>query len=258
MFDLHTHILPGLDDGAKTLEEAVEMVRIAAEDGTRAILVTPHSKDVQEASAHDLVHTRLAELREEVDRRGIGIDILLGMENHLTPDLPDLVERGEGYPINGNSYILVELPFTLYPDYAEEVLFKLQLQGYTPVIAHPERQDSIQRDPGIMERLVERNILGQVTATSLVGRFGPEAQKSSSTLLKRNLVHIIASDAHRPKGPRTPVMAEAVEEAARLIGRERAEAMTTSTPQAVLEGRAVRLEPLPGAAGKRDWRFWKR
>ena len=257
MFDLHSHILRGLDDGAKSLEEAVEMIRIAAEDGTRAILATPHSKDVQEASAHQAVRSRSEELQEEAKRNGIDIEILLGMENHLTPDLLDLVEKGEGYTINGSKYILVELPFALYPDYASEVLFRLQLKGFTPLIAHPERQDSIQSDPTIMESLVERDMLGQVTAGSILGKFGPEVMKSAHTLLKRNLVHVIASDAHRPSGPRIPGMAEAVEHTAKIVGRERAEAMVTSTPKAILEGRPVKIEAPLRTRQRKRWRFWR-
>ena len=258
MFDLHSHILPGLDDGAKTLEEAVEMVRMAAGDGTRAILATPHSRDVQEAAAHETVREKVDELRKEAKRQGIDIEILLGMENHMTPDLLELVDRGEGYPINGHNYILVELPFTIYPNYADELLFQLQLRGLTPLIAHPERQEAIQRDPDIMEGLVQRGILGQVTAMSITGKFGSEAQKSAHTLMRRNLVHVIASDGHRPKGPRTPVMAEAVTYAAKIVGPERADAMAVLVPQAILEGRTVDLESLPRPTHKKGWRPWSR
>ena len=241
MFDLHSHILPGLDDGAKSMREAIEMLRVAAEDGTRAILATPHSKDVQEPSAHRQVSDSIETLRSEARNGGIEIDILLGMENHLTPDLPYLVEKGEGYPINGHGYILVELPFHSYPDYVDDVLSELLLNGYKPIVAHPERQESIQRDLSIMERLVERGIMGQVTSTSITGRFGPDVLQFARTLMERDLVHLIASDCHRPTGPRSPAMSAAVEEAARLVGADRATAMSVSIPQAILEGRTVEI-----------------
>ena len=258
MFDLHSHILYGLDDGAKNLEEAVEMLRIAARDGTKAILATPHSKDVQEASAHDLVRERVDALGREAEKQGIEIRVLLGMENHLTPDLPELVEQGDGYPINGHNYVLVELPFTLYPIYADNVLFQLQIRGFTPIIAHPERQESIQRDPSIMERLVYRGMLGQITSTSILGKFGPEAKESAHTLLKRGLVHVIASDAHQADGLRVPGISEAVKHAAKLVGSERAEAMAVSVPQAVLEGQRVEQDSLPRVKARRGWQFWGR
>ncbi len=251
MFDLHSHILPGLDDGAKTMEEAVAMIRLAAQNGTRAILATPHSRDIQETSAHQALQSRLDKLKKEAQRESIKIDVVLGMENHLTPDLPQLVERGEGYSINDKGYILVELPFSFYPDYTEDVLFDLQAKGLTPIIAHPERQASIQADPNLMKRLVERGILGQVTAMSIIGQFGPEALRSAHTLMKRGLVHVIASDAHRPTGPRIPVMSEAVEEAIKIVGKSASEAMAVSNPEAILEGRPVEPDTPSAQSEKR-------
>lgn len=217
------------------------MLRVAAEDGTRAILATPHSKDVQEASAHRQVLDSIETLRSQAKAAGIDIDILLGMENHVTPDLPLLVEKGVGYPINGHGYILVELPFHSYPDYVDDVLSELLFNGYKPIVAHPERQESIQRDLSIMERLVERGIMGQVTSTSITGRFGPDVSGFARALMEQDLVHLIASDCHRPTGPRSPAMSAAVEEASRIVGADRATAMSVSIPQAILEGRPVEM-----------------
>ena len=119
-----------------------------------------------------------------------------------------MVVSGWAFPINGGPYILVELPFDSLPDYTDEVLTGLQEQGLTPLIAHPERQADIMRDPSIMGDLVGRGMLGQVTSTCILGRFGPEARDTAELLLKNGWVHVISTDCHRPTGPRAPMMAE--------------------------------------------------
>ena len=147
MFDLHSHILPGLDDGAKTIEESMKMLRVAGGDGIRGMAATPHGKDVREAGALGLVSEHVETLNRLADEETLDIKIYVGMENHLTPDLPELVVSGRAYPINGGPYILVELPFDSLPDYTDQVLARLQDQGLTPLIAHPERQADIMKDP---------------------------------------------------------------------------------------------------------------
>ncbi len=239
MFDLHSHILPGLDDGAKTLDESMAMLRAAASDGIRGMAATPHAKDVREAYA-------LPKVSEYVDRlnglaRGEGLDlkVYVGMENHLSEDLPDLVTADMAFSYNGGPYILVELPFDSLPGYTDEVLTRLQGQGFTPVIAHPERQADIMRDPSIMGEFAERGMLGQVTSTCILGRFGDEERDVAETLLRNGWVHVISTDCHRPVGPRAPRMLEGVGVAGEIVGGEKARAMAVEAPEAILAGRPL-------------------
>ena len=239
MFDLHSHILPGLDDGAKTIEESMKMLRAAAGDGIRGMAATPHGKDVREAGALGLVSEHVETLNRLSQEETLDIKIYVGMENHLTLDLPELVKSGQAFPINGGPYILVELPFDSLPDYTDEVLTGLQEQGLTPLIAHPERQADIMRNPSIMGDLVGQGMLGQVTSTCILGRFGPEARDTAEFLLKKGWVHVISTDCHRPTGPRAPMMAEAVVEAGKIIGLETARAMAVDVPRSILMGRPM-------------------
>ena len=239
MFDLHSHILPGLDDGAKTIEESMKMLRAAAGDGIKGMAATPHGKDVREAGALGLVAEHVETLNRLADEETLDIKIYVGMENHLTQDLPELVASGAGFPINSGPYILVELPFDSLPDYTDDVLARLQDQGLTPLIAHPERQADIMRDPSIMGDLVGRGMLGQVTSTCILGRFGSEARDTAEILLKKGWVHVISTDCHRPTGPRAPMMAEAVVEAGKIIGLETARAMAVDVPRSILMGRPM-------------------
>ncbi len=239
MFDLHSHILPGLDDGAKTIEESMKMLRVAAADGTRGITATPHGKDVREAGVLGLVREHVETLNRLSQEEGLDIKAYVGMENHLTADLPELVKSGQAFLLNEGPYILVELPFDSLPDYTDEVLAALQEQGLTPLIAHPERQADIMTDPSIMGKMFERGMLGQVTSTCILGRFGEEAQEIAATLLRNGWVHVISTDCHRPTGPRAPVMAEAVVKVGKIVGADRARAMAVDVPRSILMGGPV-------------------
>ena len=115
---------------------------------------------------------------------GLDIRVFIGMENHLSGDLPELAASGEAFSYNGGPYILVELPFDSLPDYTDEVLTRLQGQGLTPVIAHPERQSDIMKNPSIMGEFAERGMLGQVTSTCILGRFGDEARDVAETSIE--------------------------------------------------------------------------
>ena len=239
MFDLHSHILPGLDDGAKSLEESMAILRVAAGDGIKGIAATPHGKDVREAGALGRVFEHVETLNRRAAEEALDIKIYVGMENHLTPDLPELTATGQALLINDGPYILVELPFDSLPDCTDVVLAGLQRQGLIPLIAHPERQADIQRDPSVMGGLAEMGMLGQLTSTCILGRFGGEARDTAEVLLREGWVHVIATDCHRPSGPRAPVMAEAVAVAGSIVGAEKARAMSMDVPEAVLMGSVI-------------------
>jgi protein-tyrosine phosphatase len=155
--------------------------------------------------------------------------------------------------LGGSSYLLVELPLHEYPAYTEQVLFDLQARGFRPILAHPERNAVLAKEPGRLSALVERGILAQVTAGSLAGRFGRHVLAAADLMLEHRLVHIIASDAHG-FGSRSPVMSVGVAAAAVLVGAERARAMVTTIPAAILAGQAIVAEPpLPLTARRLSW-----
>ena len=243
MYDLHAHILPGVDDGAKTADDTVEMARVAAEHGTKVILATPHRKDVTESSS--VVHIR--ELTEQMNGQlkvhGIDLTLLLGMENHLDLELLEDYSTGRALPINSSRYILVEMPFFGRPNYVESVLFDLQVRGLTPVLAHPDRIEAFQRDPEFLADLVERGMLTQITGGSIVGHFGGRVRRFTETLLRRGLAHVIASDTHFPTGARSPRLDYCVDAAAKVIGPDRARAMVVDTPNAILQDLPLAVEP---------------
>ena len=258
MYDLHSHILPGVDDGARSVEETVAMARVAADNGTTVILATPHSKDVNENWSADYVRKLVRDVNAELQSNGIELTLLPGMETHLELYLPEWVTDGRALPINDTRYILVELPFFGHPNYAEEVLFQLQLQGLTPVLAHPERIEVIQNNPDMLAGFVRRGMLSQITAGSLLGYFGEDVRRFTVGIMERGLVHVIASDAHFADGPRSPKLLPGVEAAAKIVGEERALAMVVDVPKAILEGLPVQVDrPEEAQEPRRWWRPWR-
>ena len=240
------------------MEEAVEMAAVAAAGGTETMLCTPHRRDVTESSSVEQVKSLIADMAAELRSREIQLELLLGMENHIDLDLPDELDAGRALSMNGGSYILVEMPFFGHQNYVEDVLFRLQVQGARPVLAHPERIEAVQRDPELLAGLVERGMLSQVTGGSVVGHFGREVRRFTHSLLRRGLVHVIASDTHTASGPRSPRLSACVEAAAEIVGAERARALVVDTPRAILEGTPVEVEP-PSAdpRPRRWWQMWR-
>jgi len=203
MFDLHCHILPGIDDGAGSWEESLEMARISLEAGVKTIVATPHySPETNPAAIIELVKQLNCRLRE----CDLGIDVIPGMEAYLDPDLPQLLRDGRVLTI-GN-YLLMELPFSSLPLYTDDVLFQVMMTGYRVILAHPERNNEVMQNPGLVYEWVSRGILVQVNSGSLLGKFGSTVQRTASALFKANLVHFLGSDAHSPLR-RRPDMGEA-------------------------------------------------
>lgn len=259
MYDLHAHILPGVDDGAKTPEDTIAMAQVAADTGTITILATPHRKDVTEGSSVAHIRGLINEMNSQIKDRGNALTLVLGMENHLDLDLPDEIEAGRALPMNETRYILVEMPFFGKPNYVEDVLFRIQLQHLTPVLAHPERIEMFQQDPDLLASFIERGMLSQVTAGSVIGLFGRRVKGITNLMLRRNLVHVLASDTHFPGGPRSPRLGIGIEAASAIVGEDAARAMVVDTPKAILDDLPVEVEPPRPDTGLRGrWQFWKR
>ncbi|MFD1411500.1 tyrosine-protein phosphatase [Lapidilactobacillus gannanensis] len=195
LIDLHCHILPGLDDGSKSVEESLELAHAAVREGIGYILCTPHHLDRNYTNhALDVVQ-KVHDFQKILDEQAIPLTLFPGQEVHLNGDLDQRVEDLLGID-SAMRYLLVELPHEEVPTYTTELFFQLSMRGITPVIAHPERNARIKADPEILYDFISNGALGQLTATSLVGVFGKGVQKFSQELITHGLVHIIASDAH--------------------------------------------------------------
>ena len=257
LYDDHTHVLFNIDDGATDEAMALDMLRLSSERGVTGVVATPHSQDVREHGGLPTFQDRLERTRALLRESGIPIDLLPGMEVHLMPDVPDLLGSGDYLPLNGTRNVLIELDFVQWAGFTDDLLFQIALNGYVTLLAHVERIEPVQQRPELIEKLVGRGCFTQVTASSLLGGFGEEPRRTAEKLLERGLVHVIASDAHRPEGNREPLLAGAHERLVELAGEDAAEAALYANPAAVVRGEALSpVEPRPHR--RRRWWFGPR
>lgn len=210
MIDIHTHILPGVDDGAEDIYDSIEMASLAYEYGTKVIVATPHCNIPGEYDNYfgsEYIRT-FQKTKEIIQREQPGITLLAGMEVFATEDLPRLLTEGKVFPINRSRYVLMEFDFGEDPDFADEVLRQVKEVQAVPLIAHAERYEFVQDDPRIVYRWKKMGYEVQVNKGSFLGRFGEDARRTAYELLNHNLVTAVASDAHSPIR-RTTCMADA-------------------------------------------------
>jgi protein-tyrosine phosphatase len=251
MIDLHTHILPGVDDGVKTEDDAVEFARVAQNDGVRTIVATPHCKEGFYVNGREAVLEHVARLSRRLTREGLAVELLPGAEVHLSPELIDRVRDGRAPTLADNGKtLLLELSLTQYPVELENLVFQLKLGGIEPLFAHPERIRYFEDDVTRYEALVDLGVTGQITTGSILGRFGNTAREFSEELLRKGLVHVLASDAHNVRG-RPPLLTEAREAMVPLVGERRANAMVESIPRALLAGEQPEIPPVEGTVSRK-------
>jgi len=288
MLDLHCHILPYLDDGAKDWDASLAMCAIAKRDGIHTIVATPHMKPGLFSPSKPRILSHVQELNQRIissnssnsknstnsmnsmnsrnsrnSTNSVLPAILPGADIAFQPDIIEQIEKdavlflnqspnstnsinsrnsinskNSKNSINTFRYLLLELPdYFLFPQ-VKDLIALLKNKGIIAILSHPERNAMIQRNSKLLRKLIEAGALSQVTAMSVTGEFGKDIQQIARKLLKKNLVHIIASDAHSPD-VRPPVLSRAVTQAAKIIGSDRAEKMVQDVPQAVVEGRDV-------------------
>jgi protein-tyrosine phosphatase len=236
MIDIHSHILPCLDDGSKSWDITLEMCRLAIEDGITHIVATPHADDTYLYS-RDRARKTIAELSDKIEDRltfSIGCDFHLSFEN-----IEAAMLEPHRFTIAAKQYLLVELSNYGIPPQVSDGLFKLQAAGMVPIITHPERNGLLQRRP---ERILEWSRSGclvQVTASSVTGFWGEAAHRTAMWLLEQDAVHALASDAHDHQH-RKPILSEARDVVAMRFGAEIARNLVLDNPEAIIGG-----QPLP-------------
>lgn len=235
MIDFHSHILPGIDDGSRNLEQSIAMVNEAKEAGFKKIISTSHyMENYYECNERDR-----RQLLKKVQENVQGIELILGNEIYITNNIIELLQNGQASSINGTKYVLFEFPLiTTRPMNDKEVIYRLVENGYIPIIAHPERYPFIQENPDYLFELEEMGALFQSNYGSIIGMYGLKAKKTLKILLKNNLISFFGSDVHRPEQVYNK-MPKIIKKLKKIISNEEFEEFTEINPEKVLKNENI-------------------
>ncbi len=255
MIDIHCHMLPGVDDGPRTMDESLAMARMAVEDGIRGVLCTPHWHPMIWPNEREHIALAVDQFREYLQAERIPLEVWAGSELSLDSELDAGLEGGRLGTLNGGPWVLLELPGAVPPPGIDDYLWHFNQRGYKVVLAHPERYDYVQRDPARLYSWVGMGVAVQITASSLLGRLGPETAALCRLLLEHRLVHFVASDSHGTRS-RRPLLGKALQAAAEIVGEADARRLVDAHPLSVLTGKPLDLRdyaPMELARKKRSW-----
>jgi protein-tyrosine phosphatase len=254
MIDLHSHILPNFDDGARNLADALLIAEFAIEDGITTMAATPHGlSDFNPRYSVQLLRERLAELQAALTAADLALNVIPGTELFCNDALPAQLAAGEQLCYGDSHTVLLEFPSSTVRLTIERMLFALQSAGYRVLIAHPERLRIVQDDPNVLIPLIERGALMQLTANALTGNQGGSLQRTAETLVRHQMIHVIASDTHGPHLRRMPGLSKAARRAAGLLGEVAAIRLTQATPLALLNDAPLKLPPPIPFQRRRFW-----
>lgn len=239
MIDIHNHILFGIDDGAQTKEDALDMARAAQAEGITDIIATPHHK----IGVYENFGPKIKALTEEVNNliasEGISVKVHASQEIRIYGDVVEDLKNGKALTLSENSpYVLIEFPSHEVPIFTEQLFTKMALEGYIPIIAHPERNSELQKNPNKLAELIELGALAQVTAGVVCGQLGEFSKKCAEMMMDHRLIHIVASDAHNVN-TRNYFMKEAYETIALKYGEDAVNRYKENA-QKVLSGESIR------------------
>jgi protein-tyrosine phosphatase len=201
VIDFHCHILPGVDDGSVNIEMTKEMIDNSLNQGVEYLCATPHFITEESEITLEAYKEKLQFVKDNIEN----IEIIPGLEIYIDPELPKLYKENRIWGYNYNKYLLIELPMMEFPIYTEKIFYDLRLMGAIPVLAHPERNLRIMKNPELLINLIEQGNLAQLNAGSLTGQYGTDIKKSAEKLVSRNLIHIVGSDGHNNKRRNTNI-----------------------------------------------------
>jgi protein-tyrosine phosphatase len=250
--DIHCHLLPAIDDGAKNWDDSLAMACLAADDGITTVIATPHQLGNFEDNRGDDIRQRVVELQQRLDAAKIPIKVLPGADARIESGMFDRLLSGDVLTLGDHRrHVLLELPHELYLP-LEPIVQELERHGMVGVLSHPERNEGILRRPEVVASLVDSGCLMQITASSICGTFGPDCQQLSEWLLTEGLVHFVATDGHGPRS-RRPLIRRAFERVAELTSETLAVELCSENPASVAAGQCVMLGRRAATRRQRKW-----
>ena len=241
MIDFHTHILPNIDDGSRSIDETFNLIKEAKEVGFDGIILTSHyienfyETDVPERDVW------VKAISENLGVKGIDTDLYLANEIYISENMMGLLEQQKASTINNSCYVLFELPLNEEPLNLYDVIYSLQENKLIPVLAHPERYSFVQKEPELIYDLIEKGCLMQANYGSIIGQYGVKAEYIVKKFLENNMIHFLGSDVHRQNSiyPKIPFALEKIRE---IVGKEKLEELTTINPKLVLANKKIEID----------------
>ena len=241
MIDFHTHIIPNIDDGSRSVEETFNLIKEAKEAGFEGIILTSHYIEnyyETEAKERDVWVNAIS---DSLKAKGIETNLYIGNEIYLSENIMNLLINRKASTINNTSYVLFEMPLNAEPMHLYDVIYSLQENKLVPVLAHPERYSFVQREPELIYDLIEKGVLMQSNYGSILGQYGENAKMIVKKFLENDMIHFLGSDVHRQNTIYKKIP-QALEEIKEIIGEEKLEKLTTINPKLVLENKKIDIE----------------
>ena len=236
MIDFHSHIIPKIDDGSSSVEETVKMMEEAKKVGFTKVIATSHYIE----EYYEYSDEERTEFLEDLQSHIKDIEIYLGSEIYITPNIVELVKNKQASTMNNSKYVLFELPMNSRTVSTKETIYTLMSNGFIPIIAHPERYSYVQERPEYIEELVEMGALFQANYGSILGMYGKKAEKTVKRLLKDGLIHFLGSDVHM-SNQIYPKIPKAIKKIKKIIGQDEFEELAIYNPQKVLDNQEIEI-----------------
>lgn len=241
MIDFHTHIIPNIDDGARNIEETCKLIQEAKAEGFKGIILTPHYRENYFETNIPEINVWLKVIEDNLKEKGIDIDLYLGNEIYFTENIMELLINGKASTINNTCYVLFEMPLDIEPENLYNVIYSLKENKLIPILAHPERYKFVQKEPELINDLIDNGVLMQANYGSILGQYGEKAEIIVRKFLENKMIHFLGSDVHR-KGTTYKATQHAIEEIKDIIGEEELEKLTTTNPMLVLQNKKIEIE----------------
>jgi len=238
MIDIHCHILPGVDDGSKDLNDSLEMAKIAQSEGIKTIINTSHYHPDFDYIVGEKLLEELVNFNKVLKENNIDVEVLIGNELYYSDDLLEYIDKKEFYTLNKSKYILIEFGHTRFPKNVCDVVYELKIRGYIPILAHVERYQEVQDNPKLIQEAIKEGALIQVNASSVLGKGPSECNKSCDVLLRHNRVHFIGTDAHG-SNRRRPFIKDAYEYVSKKYGEDKANKLFLDNPSRVINNEEI-------------------
>ena len=238
MIDVHSHILPNIDDGSRSIEETFNLIKEAKEAGFEGIVCTSHYMENYYETNRPEREVWINAIHENLENKNIDMNLYLGNEIYMSDNIIELLEDGKATTMNDTSYVLFELPMNAEPMNLYDMVYEMQQYKIVPILAHPERYSFVQTDPELIYDLIDKCVLMQANYGSIIGQYGKKAQMIVQKFLENNMIHMLGTDVHR-QNTIYPKIPEIILELKALIGEEKVKELTTINPELVINNKRI-------------------